>query len=96
MRRCIFEYIFLNYNSLSLDYRLWRLIDVNKGNNFPESFEQFGGLGGQGGGGRGKFQVLLNLAICTDSSITSYVDFSVLFFFEKVNKEHLKMVNVNY
>ena len=61
-----------------------------KGNNFQECFEHFGRLG--------LFQVLLNLAICCDYSITNSVKIPVLnfFFSEKVNKEHLKMVNVNY
>ena len=40
----------------------------------------------------GKFHVLFNLATCTNYSITNYVTISVFgFFFEKANKEHLKI-----
>ena len=65
------------------------MIDINKGNNFHESFEQFGGL-------RPKFQVLFSLVTCSNYSIINYVKIPVFHFFEKVNKGHVKMVNVNY
>ena len=42
------------------------------------------------------FQVLLDLATCSNYSITNYVKIPVFDFFEKVNQRHLKMVNVNY
>ena len=78
----------LNHNSLSRE--TWPLIDINKGNNFQEFFEQFGGLGLSSR----SFLIynllqLLNNQLCQDSSLGSS-------FFEKVYKGHLKMVNVNY
>ena len=43
------------------------------------------------------YQVLFILATCSNNSITNYVKIPALHFFEKVNKGHLKMVNVvNY
>ena len=41
--RCIFEYIF--WTTTHLFTKLGQLIDVNKGNNFHESFEKLGRLG---------------------------------------------------
>ena len=78
----------LNHNSLSRE--TWPLIDINKGNNFQEFFEQFGGLGLSSR----SFLIynllqLLNNQLCQDSSLGSS-------FFEKVYKGRLKMVNVNY
>ena len=43
-----------------------------------------------------KSQALFNLAICSNYSITNYVKFPVFHFFERLNKEELKMLNVNY
>ena len=43
-----------------------------------------------------KFQVFFNLAASTNYPITKYVKIPVFHFFEKVNKCHLKMVNINY
>ena len=43
-----------------------------------------------------KFQVLFNLATCSNYSITSYVKIPVSYSFEKVNKGQLKIVSVNY
>ena len=40
---CIFEYIFRTTIHWVIYFD--QLIDINKGNNFRESFEQFGGLG---------------------------------------------------
>ena len=65
------------------------LIDISKHNNFEESYEQFWWT-------RAKFQVLFNLATCSNHSITNCVKIPVFPFFEKVNKGQLKMVNVNY
>ena len=42
-----------------------------------------------------KFHIL-SLAICSNYSVTNYVKIPVFHFFEKVNKGHLKMINVNY
>ena len=42
------------------------------------------------------FQVLFNLAMCYNYSITNYVKIPVFHFLEKVNKGESKMVNVNY
>ena len=43
-----------------------------------------------------KFQVLFNLATCSNYSITNHVKIPVFHFMEKVNKGQLKMVNVNF
>ena len=43
-----------------------------------------------------KSQALFNLATCSNYSITNYVKFPVFHFFERLNKEELKMLNVNY
>ena len=43
-----------------------------------------------------EFQFLFNSATCSNFSETSYVNILVFHFFEKVNKGHFKMVNVNY
>ena len=43
-----------------------------------------------------KFQVLFNLANCSNYSTTNYVKIPVFHFLEKVKKGQLKMVNVNY
>ena len=45
---------------------------------------------------KAKFQVLFDLGTCFNNSITSHVMIPVFNFFEKVNKEHLKMVRTNY
>ena len=41
-----------------------------------------------------KFQVLLNLPTSSNYSVTNYVKIPVFYYFEKVNKGHLKMENV--
>ena len=38
-----FRKYLLNHRWLSR--QTWAIIDISQGNNFPESFEQFGGLG---------------------------------------------------
>ena len=43
-----------------------------------------------------KFQSLFNLAICINYSITNYDSIPMFYYFEKVNKGHLKMLNVKY
>ena len=62
------------------------MIEINKSNNFQESFEQFGGLGQSSG----PFQFSNLLQLLNKSKIPRF------HFFEKVNKAHLKMVNINY
>ena len=54
---------------------------ISKGNIFPESFKQFGGM---------------DLATWSNYSMTNYVKFPVFHFFERMNKVELKMVNFNY
>ena len=76
----------LNYNSLS--HQTWP-INRYKDNKIQESFEQFRGL-------RLISMSFFNVATCFNYSITNYVQILMFHFFEKVNKEHLKMVNVNY
>ena len=77
--RVYFWIYLLKHNSPS--HHTW-LTDRYKGNTFQESFEQFGG--------RGLLQALLNLATCTNYSITSYVQIPEFHFFGKVNKGQLK------
>ena len=43
-----------------------------------------------------KFQVLFNLVTCSNYSIINYAKIPVFYFFEKVNKGHLKILNINY
>ena len=43
-----------------------------------------------------RFQVLFNLAICSNYLITNYATMPVFWFFEKLYKGQLKMVHVNY
>ena len=45
---------------------------------------------------RTTFQALFNLATCSNYSITNYDRILVFHYFENVNKEHLKMLNVRY
>ena len=42
------------------------------------------------------FQVLFNLATCSNYAITNYVKIPVFHLFEKVNKSYLKMVNISH
>ena len=84
---CIFEYIFVTTTHQVT--KLGILVDISKGNNFLESFEPFGRLGLSS---RSPFPFsnllqLLSNQLCQDSSVS---------FFEKVNKGHLKMINVNF
>ena len=84
---CIFDYIL--WTTTHQVTKLGQLIDINKENNFPEFFEQFGGLGQSS-------RFFFNLATWSNYSITNYVKIPVFRFFVKVNKGRLKMVNVNY
>ena len=82
----IFEYIF--WTTTHWVTKRGQLIDINKGNDFQESFEQFGG--------RATFQVLFNLAACSNYLITNYIKIPVFDLFEKVNKGQLKRASFNY
>ena len=80
----------LNYNSIT---HQTRSIDrYRQGQYFSEIFRTIGRTGA-------KFQALFNLAICSNHSINNYAKFPVFhffFFFWKVYKGELKMVNINY
>ena len=60
--------------------KLNQLINISKGNNFREFFEQFGGLG----------------LSSRSYLVTNYVEIPVAHFCEKVNKRQLKIVKNNY
>ena len=82
----VYFWIYLLHHN-SLVNKLGLLIDISKDNYFQESFERFVGA---------MFQVLFNLKTCSTYSITNYVKipvFHFFFFFEKVNKGHLKLVS---
>ena len=76
----------LNHNSLI--HQTWPIDRYNQGQSFSGIFWTIWKTGAQ-------FQVLFNLATCSNYSITSYVKIPVLHFFDEVNKRSLKMVNVN-
>ena len=84
---CIFEFMF--WTKTHKVTKLDQTINTWKGNNFKEPSEQFGRLA------LFKFQVLFNLATYSNYSLTNYVKIPVFYFFEKVNKGQLKMVNVH-
>ena len=88
--RVHFEIYLLNHKSLTL--HAWSIDGYNQGQYFCDIFWTNWMTGA-------KFQALFNLATSSNYSITNYVKFSVFhfffFFFERVNKEELKMVN-NY
>ena len=70
---CIFEYIYLlNHNS---PIHWICTCDRYNSNNFQESWRT-----------GSKFQVLFNLATCSNYSITGYVKIPVFHFFVKMNK----------
>ena len=83
----IFEYIF--WNTTHQVTNLGQLIDISKGNNFQEFFEQFGWLGLSS-------RFLFSLATCSNYSISNYVMISIIHFFGKMNMGQFKIVNVNY
>ena len=79
--RHIFEHIFsTTAHGIT---KLGQLIDISKGNNFQESYEQFGEL-------RLNSRSFFNLATCSNYSLTIYVKIPVFHAFEKVNKGQLK------
>ena len=81
-----------------MSHQTWPIKRIKQGNNFQESFVQFGGLGQV----PGSFQFsnplhLPNNQLCQDSRV------SFFFFFEKANKIFklhktfaLKTLNINY
>ena len=77
----------LNHNSLS--HQTWPMDRYKKGQNFSGIFWTIWRTGAM-------FQVLFNIATCSNYSITNYVKITVFHFFEKVNKGHLKMINAKY
>ena len=77
----------LNYDSLS--HQTWPFDKYKLGQKISRIWK----IGRSGA----SFQVLFNLASCSNYSINNYFKIQVLQFFEKVkNKRQLKMVNVNY
>ena len=77
----------LNYDSVTC--QTWSVDSYKQLQYFSETFWTIWRTGA-------KFQALFNLATCSNYSITNYVKIPVFHFFEKVNKGHLKMANVNY
>ena len=86
MDRVHFWIYLLNHNSLT--HQTWLIDRYKQGQYFSENFWTIWRTGA-------KFQALFNIAICSSYSITNYVKFSV-FFFDRVNKGELKMVNDYY
>ena len=84
---CIFWIYLLNHNSLT--HQTWSIDRWKQEKYFSETFLTIWRTGVM-------FQALFNLATCSNYSIINYVKIPVFHFFEKVNKWHLKMVNVNY
>ena len=82
--RCIFEYIFW-----TKAHKTWSIDSYKQGQKFSGIFSPIWRTGPG-------FQVLFNLATCSNSSITNYVRIPVFHFFERVNKGQLKMLNANY
>ena len=78
---------FLNISLESKLTRLGQLRDINKGNNFQESFEQCGELRPS----PFQFNKLLQLL-----KLQKMSRFQYLIFFKKMNKGHLNMINVKY
>ena len=76
----------LNHNSLS--HQTWQIDRYEQGQQLPGIFWTIWRTGA-------RFQVLFNLATCSNYSITNYVKIPVSHFFENMNNQ-LKMVNVNY
>ena len=85
--RMHFRIYLLNHNSLS--HQTWPIDRYKEGESFAGIFWTIWRIGT-------KVQVLFNLATCSNYSITHYFTILVFTFFEKVNKEHVKMVSVNY
>ena len=77
----------LKYNSLS--HQTWPIDRYKQRQQFSGIFWITWRTGA-------KFQVLFDLATCCNYSITNYVKIPLFIFLEKVDKVHLKMVNVDY
>ena len=77
------------FNHSSLSHRIWSIHRYKQGKQFSGIFWTTWRTGT-------RFQVLFNLATCSNYSITNYVKISVFHFFENVNNWQLKMVTVNY
>ena len=85
--RCIFLIYLLNHNSLT--YQTWSFDRYKQGQYFSKIVWKISRTGA-------KFQALFNLATCSNYSITNYVKFAVIGFFESANNGELKKVNINY
>ena len=85
--KCTFWIYLLNHSWLS--HQTWPIDWYKPGQQFSEIFWTIWRTGA-------KFQVLFNLATCSNYSITNYVKILVFHIFEKVNKGNLKMVNFIY
>ena len=77
----------LNHNSLT--YQTWSFNRYKQGQYFSKIVLKNSRAGA-------KFQALFNLATCSNYSITNYVKFAVIGFFESANNGELKKVNINY
>ena len=77
----------LNHNSLT--YQTWSFNRYKQGQYFSKIVWKISKTGA-------KFQALFNLATCSNYSITNYVKFAVIVYFESVNNRELKKVNINY
>ena len=76
----------LNHNSWS--HQTWPIDRYKQGQKFSVIFWAILRTGS-------RFQVLFYSGTCLNYSIINYVKIPVLHFFQKVNKGHLKMANVN-
>ena len=83
-----YRYIYLlNHNSLS--HQTWPIDRYKWGKQFSGIFWTIWSTGA-------KFQVLFNLASFSNYSINDYVKIPVFHVFNKENKRHSKMVNIDY
>ena len=85
--RVHFRIYLLNHNLLS--YQTWSTDRCKQGQYFSETIWRIWRTGA-------KFQALFNLATCSNYSIINYNKISAFHYFEKVNKGHLKILNINY
>ena len=85
--RAHFWIYLLNHNSLN--HQTWPIDRYKQGQSFSVIIWTIWRT-------EATFQAFFNLAACSNYSTTNYVKTPIFHFFEKVNKEHLKMVNVNY
>ena len=85
--RVYFWICLLNHNSLR--HQTWPVDRYKQGQYFSGIFWTIWRTGT-------KFQVLFNLAACSNYFITNYITIPVFHFFEKVNNGHFKMLNVSF